>query len=312
MTKTNTLWVEKYRPDVLDNYIGNEHLKKQIDKNIEENDLPHYLFHGQAGTGKTTLAKILVKNIDCDYLYINASDVTGVENIRTTIKNFAMTYSTAISNIKIVILDECDYLSPNAQAALRNLMETYSAHCKFILTCNYKEKVIDPLQSRCQEYELTPPNRSEVGKHCVKVLEAENVEYEVETIATIIDACYPDIRRVVNYLQRQSIEGKLNSNVDELQDSDYKLKLIELLGDKSQNKKDAFVSIRKLLMKNKVRDFTPLFSLLYDRLDKLTNENSKKAELILLIARYQNMDVQAVDKEINIMAMFVEMLGVLK
>jgi len=312
MAKTNTLWVEKYRPDVLDNYIGNEHLKKQIDKNIEENDLPHYLFHGQAGTGKTTLAKILVKNIDCDYLYINASDENSVDNIRTTIKNFAMTYSSAISNIKIVILDECDYLSASAQAALRNLMESYSTHCKFILTCNYKEKVIDPLQSRCQEYELTPPNRSEVGKHCVKVLEAENVEYEVETIATIIDACYPDIRRVINYLQRQSIGGKLNSNVNELQDSDYKLKLIELLGDNSHNKKDAFVAIRKLLMKNKVRDFTPLFSLLYDRLDKLTNENGKKAELILLIARYQNMDGMAVDKEINIMAMFVEMLGVLK
>ncbi len=312
MAKTNTLWVEKYRPDALDHYIGNEHLKKQIGKNIEENDLPHYLFYGQAGTGKTTLAKILVKNIDCDYLYINASDVTGVENIRTTIKGFAMTYSTAISNIKIVILDECDYLSPNAQAALRNLMETYSAHCKFILTCNYKEKVIDPLQSRCQEYELNPPSRAEVGKHCVKVLEAENVEYEVETIATIIDACYPDIRRVINYLQKQSIDGKLNSDVNELQDSDYKLKLIELLGDKSQNKKDAFVSIRKLLMKNKVRDFTPLFNLLYDRLDKLTDENSKKAELILLLARYQNMDSMAVDKEINIMAMFVEMLGVIK
>ena len=122
----------------------------------------------------------------------------------------------------------------------------------------------------------------------------------------------PDIRRVINYLQKQSINGKLNSNVEELQDSDYKLKLIELLGDKSLNKKDAFVSIRKLLMKNKVRDFTPLFSLLYDRLDKLTNENSKKAELILLLARYQNMDSMAVDKEINIMAMFVEMLGVLK
>ena len=103
MTKTNTLWVEKYRPDVLTNYIGNEHLKKQIYRNIEENDLPHYLFHGQAGTGKTTLAKILVKNIDCDYLYINASDETGVENIRTKIKGFAMTYSTAISNIKIIL-----------------------------------------------------------------------------------------------------------------------------------------------------------------------------------------------------------------
>ena len=312
MSKTNTLWVEKYRPALLDNYIGNEHLKKQIDRNIEENDLPHYLFYGGAGTGKTTLAKILVKNIDCDYLYINASDETGVDNIRTKIKGFAMTYSTAISNIKIVILDECDYMSASAQAALRNLMESYSSHCKFILTCNYKEKVIDPLQSRCQDYELIPPNRAEVGKHCVKVLEAENVEYDIETIATIIDACYPDIRRVINYLQKQSIDGKLNSGVEELRDSDYKLKLIELLGDKSLNKKDAFVAVRKLLMKNKVRDFTPLFSLMYDRLDKLADKGSQKADIILLLARYQNMDSLAVDKEINIMAMFVEILGVLK
>ena len=312
MSKTNTLWVEKYRPALLDNYIGNEHLKKQIDRNIEENDLPHYLFYGGAGTGKTTLAKILVKNIDCDYLYINASDETGVDNIRTKIKGFAMTYSTAISNIKIVILDECDYMSASAQAALRNLMESYSSHCKFILTCNYKEKVIDPLQSRCQDYELIPPNRAEVGKHCVKVLEAENVEYEVETIATIIDACYPDIRRVINYLQKQSIDGKLNSDVNELQDSDYKLKLIELISNSSMNKKDAFVAVRKLLMKNKVRDFTPLFSLMYDRLDKLADKGSQKADIILLLARYQNMDSLAVDKEINIMAMFVEILGVLK
>ena len=288
MTKTNTLWVEKYRPDVLDNYIGNEHLKKQISKNIEEGDLPHYLFHGQAGTGKTTLAKIPVKNIDCDYLYINASDENNVDNIRTKVKGFAMTYSTAISNIKIVILDECDFMSVNAQAALRNLMESYSAHCKFILTCNYKEKVIDPLQSRCQDYELIPPNRAEVGKHCVKILEAESVQYEVETIATIIDA------------------------LEELQDSDYKLKLIDVLKDKSTDKKVAFIEIRKLLMKNKVRDFTPLFSLLYDRLDKLTDANNSKAEIILILAKYQNMDVQAVDKEINIMAMFVEILGVLK
>ena len=185
-------------------------------------------------------------------------------------------------------------------------------HCKFILTCNYKEKVIDPLQSRCQDYELIPPNRAEVGKHCVKVLEQENVEYDIETIATIIDACYPDIRRVINYLQKQSIDGKLNSGVEELRDSDYKLKLIELLGDKSLNKKDAFVAVRKLLMKNKVRDFTPLFSLMYDRLDKLADKGSQKADIILLLARYQNMDSLAVDKEINIMAMFVEILGVLK
>ena len=159
---------------------------------------------------------------------------------------------------------------------------------------------------------MIPPNRAEVGKHCVKVLEQENVEYDIETIATIIDACYPDIRRVINYLQKQSIDGKLNSGVEELRDSDYKLKLIELLGDKSLNKKDAFVAVRKLLMKNKVRDFTPLFSLMYDRLDKLADKGSQKADIILLLARYQNMDSLAVDKEINIMAMFVEILGVLK
>ena len=136
MSKTNTLWVEKYRPDVLNNYIGNEHLKKQIDRNIEENDLPHYLFHGQAGTGKTTLAKILVKNIDCDYLYINASDETGVDNIRSKIKRFVMTYSSDINIIKIVILDECDNMSHRAKDALRKLVGSYSTHCKFILTCN--------------------------------------------------------------------------------------------------------------------------------------------------------------------------------
>ena len=309
---SHSLWVEKYRPTDLSTYIGNEHLKEKVKVYLESEDVPHLLLYGKAGTGKTTLAKIITSNIDCDHLYINASDENNVDNIRTKVKGFAMTYSTAISNIKIVILDECDFMSVNAQAALRNLMESYSAHCKFILTCNYKEKVIDPLQSRCQDYELIPPNRAEVGKHCVKILEAEGVQYEVETIATIIDACYPDIRRVINYLQKQSIDGNLNSNLEELQDSDYKLKLIDVLKDKSTDKKVAFIEIRKLLMKNKVRDFTPLFSLLYDRLDKLTDANNSKAEIILVLAKYQNMDVQAVDKEINIMAMFVEILGVLK
>ena len=132
---SNTLLVEKYRPSSLDNYIGNEHLKSKVKHYLETSDLPHLLLFGKAGTGKTTLAKILVKNIECDYLYINASDENNVENIRTKVKGFAMTYSTAISNIKIVILDECDFMSVNAQAALRNLMESYSAHCKFILTC---------------------------------------------------------------------------------------------------------------------------------------------------------------------------------
>jgi len=144
---SNTLWVEKYRPSNLDSYIGNEHLKSKIEVYLESGDLPHLLLFGKAGTGKTTLAKLLVKNIECDYLYINASDENNVDTVRTKVKNFASTIG--FKDMKIIILDECDYITPNAQAALRNIMETFSKHCRFILTCNYVERIIDPIQSRC-------------------------------------------------------------------------------------------------------------------------------------------------------------------
>ena len=144
---SNTLWVEKYRPNNLDTYIGNEHLKDKVSAYLESGDLPHLLLFGKAGTGKTTLAKILVNNIECDYLYINASDENNVETVRTKVKNFASTMG--FKDYKVIILDECDYITPNAQAALRNLMETFSKHCRFILTCNFVERIIDPIQSRC-------------------------------------------------------------------------------------------------------------------------------------------------------------------
>ena len=138
LNKEHTLWVEKYRPSSLDTYIGNEHLKSKVEVYLESGDLPHLLFYGRAGTGKTTLAKLLVKNIDCDYLYINASDENSVEIVRDKVKNFASTLGFA--EMKIIILDECDYITPNAQAALRNLMETFSRHCRFILTCNFERE----------------------------------------------------------------------------------------------------------------------------------------------------------------------------
>ena len=134
---SNTLWVEKYRPSTLENYIGNEHLTSKVKHYLETGDLPHLLLFGKAGTGKTTLAKILVKNIECDYLYINASDENNVETVRTKVKEFASTIG--FKDMKVIILDECDYITPNAQAALRNLMETFSKHCRFILTCNFVE-----------------------------------------------------------------------------------------------------------------------------------------------------------------------------
>ena len=165
---SNTIWVEKYRPTNLDSYIGNEHLKSKVEIYLESGDLPHLLLYGKAGTGKTTLAKLLVKNIECDCLYINASDENNVDTVRTKVKQFASTIG--FKDLKIIILDECDYITPNAQAALRNLMETFSKHCRFILTCNYVERIIDPIQSRCQSFQIIPPDRKEVAFHLSNIL----------------------------------------------------------------------------------------------------------------------------------------------
>ena len=176
----HSLWVEKYRPKDLSTYIGNEHLKSKVKVYLESEDVPHLLLYGRAGTGKTTLAKIITSNIDCDYMYINASDENKVDDVRNKIKTFAS--SVGFKSLKVIILDECDYLTPNAQAALRNLMETFSRHCRFILTCNYVERIIDPIQSRCQSFKVIPPKRVDVARHLVHILEQENVEYDLDDI----------------------------------------------------------------------------------------------------------------------------------
>ncbi len=152
------LWVEKYRPTTLDGYVGNEVIKNKIEDYLKQGSIQNLLLHGVAGTGKTTLAKLLVKNIDCDYLYINASDERGIDTIRDKIIPFAS--SMSFNDIKIVILDEADYITPQAQATLRNTMESFSGNTRFILTCNYLERIISPLQSRCQTLEIKPPNGS--------------------------------------------------------------------------------------------------------------------------------------------------------
>ena len=303
---SNTLWVEKYRPTILDNYIGNEHLKDKVAVYLESGDLPHLLLYGKAGTGKTTLAKLLVKNIECDYMYINASDENNVDTVRTKVKNFASTIG--FKDMKIIILDECDYITPNAQAALRNLMETFSKHCRFILTCNYVERIIDPIQSRCQSFQIIPPSRAEVAKHTHDILISENVTHEMDDLKVLIDSGYPDIRRIINSSQRNVVKGKLKLDTNSILQNDYKLKLLKIL--KTQNKKTAFKDIRQLLADNKITDFSDLFRLLYDDVDDWGKGHV--AECILILARYELSDSQVVDKEINAMAMLIELLGVIK
>ncbi len=302
----HSLWVEKYRPTKLDNYIGNDHLKSKVSVYLESGDIPHLLLFGRAGTGKTTLAKLLVNNIDCDYLYINASDENSVDVVREKVKNFASTLG--FKDMKVIILDECDYITPNAQAALRNLMETFSKNCSFILTCNYVERIIDPIQSRCQSFQIIPPDRKQVAQHLANILGNENIEYDIKDIATIVNGGYPDVRRVINGAQRQVVNGNLVIDENTITQNDYKTKVLEILT--TQDKKSSFQNIRQLLADSKVTDFSDLFRLMFDTIDDWGTGHI--AECILILSKYQQSDAVVVDKEINIMAMFVELIGSIK
>ena len=298
----HSLWVEKYRPVDLSTYIGNEHLKDKVKVYLESEDVPHLLLYGRAGTGKTTLAKIITSNIECDYLYINASDENNVENVRTKIKSFAS--SIGFTPLKVIILDESDCLTPNAQAALRNLMETFSKHCRFILTCNYVERIIDPIQSRCQSYKVIPPSKKEVAQQLVHILTEEGCTYELDDIALIVNAGYPDIRRVINSAQRQIIDKTLKIDISSVIQNDYKIQLL----DKLVNNSD-FNDIRKLIADNSVSDYSELYRLLYDEVENYSR--GKEAECILVIAEGQYKDVQVVDKEINFMSTILKIKKIL-
>jgi len=268
---------------------------------LESEDVPHLLLFGKAGTGKTTLAKIITNNIDCDYLYINASDENNVDNVRNKIKTFAS--SVGFKSLKVVILDEADYLTPNAQAALRNLMETFSRHCRFILTCNYVERIIDPIQSRCQSYKVVPPSKKEVAQQMVNILKEENCTFELDDVALIVNAGYPDIRRVIISAQRQIVNGKLKIDTTSVIQNNYKLQLLEMLSG------GKFNDIRKLIADNSVSDYSELFRLLYDEVDNYGG--GKEAECILAIAQGQYQDVNVVDKEINFMSTILKIQRIL-
>jgi len=303
-TKENTLWVESFRPDTLDGYIGNEHIIDKVKIFIESGDVPHLLFYGPAGTGKTTLSKIIANSVDADLMYINASDENSVDAVRDKMKRYAST--VGFKRWKIIILDEADYLTPNAQAALRNLMETYSKTTRFILTCNYVEKIIDPIQSRCQTFAITPPNKTDVAQRLVTVLTDNGVEFDVKDIAVIINSSYPDIRRAINSAQSHVVKNKLVLDKNSVAQANYMTEILDILKNE-KNQKQSFTKIRQIIADSKVRDFTALYRFLFDNLDEFAVGHI--APVILIIAEAQYQDAMVVDHEINAMAMFVKLLN---
>ena len=293
----NSLLVEKYRPSELENYVGNKSIKKSIAQYLDQNDIQNLIFYGPAGTGKTTLAKLIVKNLDCDHLYINASDERGIETIRDKVQGFASVAS--FKPLKVIILDEADFLTIQAQASLRNIIETFSRTTRFIMTCNFVERIIDPLQSRCHVLKIVPPTKQDVARHLSWILEQEKIRYEMQDLVPLVNQYYPDLRKCINTIQLSTIDNGLKLDKSILVSSNYIDKVINELS--KGNKVSSFNTIRQIIANANVDDFDELFRALYDRSSEYYKD--KEGTAVLAINEHQYKANFRIDKEINIMSL---------
>jgi DNA polymerase III delta prime subunit len=301
--KQHTLWIEKYRSENLEQYIGNDAVKSRISDCIDKNDIPHFLFAGTAGTGKTTLAKLIVKNIKCDYLYINASDENGIDVIRDKVKGFAST--STFQPLKVVILDESDFLTQPAQAALRNLIEEYSITTRFVLTCNYIERLIEPLQSRCETHILKPPTKGDVARHiCTNILDVESIKYEMSDVVSIIKEYYPDVRSIIKVLQQNVKDSKLSIAA---LDVNWTKQLIQML---KKRDKDAWYQVRQLVADAQVDDFQVAYRYMFEQLSEFSYGHD--AELSIILDDFIWRSGVVPDKEINFAAAIAKILETTK
>ena len=308
-TKEHTLLVEKYRSKTLDEYVGNENIKNSIAQYLSQNDIQNLIFYGPSGTGKTTLARLIVSQLQCDVTYINASDERGIETIREKVAGFASTAS--FQPLKVVILDEADFLTIQAQASLRNVIETFSRTTRFILTCNYVERIIDPLQSRCQVLKIVPPSKAEVAAHIAGIMETEGIVFERDELKTIVNQYYPDLRKCLNTIQLSTItngKGDKYLQIDKsvLVSSNYMTQVLKEL----TQKKPSFNNIRQIIADANVQDFEELYRFLYDNAS-IYAPNSE-GMVAVYVNEYSYQANFRIDKEINAMALISKLIELAK
>lgn len=297
MSIFDSLWVEKYRPSNLQEMVLDDKTRISFEEYKSTQMIPNLLFIGNAGIGKTSLAKVIAKDVikDSQYLYINASDENGIDTIRVAVTNFAKTRSLT-GALKIVILDEVDGLTMDAQRALRNTMEEYSSNTRFILTANYKHRVIQPLQSRSQSFDLTPPIKSCVSRvvHILKQENIEVVESEKKNITKLIKSFYPDLRKTVNELQKCCIDGKLEINT-------YATHL-EFVGDILNTLKQDSLAVRKLVIQNEQlfnNDYATLLKQMFDYIIDKEQSSMETKKQLLIISEHLYRSALVLDQEIN-------------
>ena len=286
----NNLWIEKYRPSILDDYICSDEQKLFISQIIETQEIPNLIFYGNAGTGKTSLSKILIKHIDCDNLYINASDQRGIDIVRELIINFCEHKS--IHKYKIILLDEGDQLTSAAQAALKEIIEKYSNYVRFIFTTNNIGKIINPIQSRCQVFEIKPTdkNKNNIYIKLIKILKNENIKYNKEDIINIITKNYPDIRKCINTLQQNSINNELS--YDKNIDKNTTDKIIEKI------KENDFEGIREIIYS----ETTESLILLYEDITNRYLEFTDDPTIFIYSSQYMWQHISVINKHINFLA----------
>lgn len=323
VNKKEKLWVEKYRPKTIEECVLPTHIKTTFTDIFKSGEMPNMILAGSAGTGKTTVAKALCEMMGMDWLIINASDENGIDVVRTKIRNFASTVSLGDAGHKVVILDEADYLNPNStQPALRNFIEEFSSNCSFILTCNFPNRIIDPLHSRCMVVEFSIPKdekkrmAAELFKRLCSILDIETyktfdeegneiqapITYDKKVIAELVMKFFPDNRRVIGELQKYARSGVIDEGIlSSIKDADFDA-LIRSLKEKN------FKNVRQWVADNSDVDTSLIYRKVYDNIQPHLQPNSVP-EVILILAEYQKWNSSVADAELHLTAMFVEILS---